>query len=78
MNNMNTFIILLSYIAMILSIVGNLYVNRKMVIGMWLWIFGSILWMIFATYSQTWSQLIMFSIYTILNIEGIIKWNKKD
>lgn len=71
--------IILSYIAMACSIVGNIFVNRKNVIGMWIWTFGSILWIIFALYEKTYSQLIMFSVYTYLNIEGIIKWsnNKK-
>jgi len=73
---MNILITIISYIAMLCSIIGNIFVNRKMVIGMYIWSIGSLLWMVFAIYNRTWSQLIMFTIYTVLNIEGIIKWRK--
>ena len=68
---------ILSYIAMFLSVTGNLFVNRKKVIGMYLWLGGSLLWVIFAAYHHTWSQLIMFGVYTVLNVEGIIRWRRQ-
>ena len=67
---------LLSYVAMSLSIIGNLFVNRKRVTGMWLWLIGSLLWVVFAWHSRTWSQVGMFGVYTILNVEGVLKWRK--
>jgi membrane protein implicated in regulation of membrane protease activity len=67
---------IISYIAMACSLLGNFYVNRKKVLGMWIWAFGSSLWIIYAISTQTWSQLIMFTVYTVFNIEGIIKWTK--
>lgn len=60
------------------SIIGNIFVNRKNVLGMWIWALGSILWIIFAIHTKTYSQLIMFSMYTYLNIEGIVKWSKTN
>ena len=69
--------LILSYIAMALSITGNLYVNRKHIAGMWLWLLGSALWIVYAAHSHTWSQVGMFSVYTVLNIDGILRWRRK-
>lgn len=68
---------IMSYIAMSLSISGNYFVNRKNVLGMWLWFFGSLIWLCLSIYSFNIAQLIMFLIYTYFNIDGIIKWKNK-
>jgi nicotinamide riboside transporter PnuC len=62
---------------MICSISGNIFVNRKSIIGFYFWTVGSLLWLIVAFHEKEWQQIIMFSVYTILNIEGIFKWKKK-
>lgn len=64
----------LSWIAMGLSITGNIYVNRKNVLGMYIWTIGSTLWMIYAISTHQWAQLAMFSVYTYLNVDGVIRW----
>jgi len=68
----------LSYIAMFFSILGNVFVNRKNVLGMYLWTIGSALWIIFAIYHHTWSQVVMFAVYLLLNVDGIWRWRKGD
>lgn len=69
---------ILRYIAMFLSICGNYFVNRKNVLGMWIWSIGSLLWFVLAIISHDYSQVIMFSIYTYFNIDGILKWSKQN
>ena len=65
-------------IAMILSISGNIFVNRKDILGLYIWLVGSFLWVCISFYSKEWQQFIMFLVYFLLNIEGIIRWRKGD
>ena len=67
---------ILSYIAMILSVIGSYYVNRKKVTGMWLWLFSNTIWFSLAIYRKDYAQLIMFLIYFYFSIEGVMKWRK--
>lgn len=62
--------------AMLCSIVGNIYVNLKKTKGMYLWFFGSLLWLGFAMYYHIWTQVLMYVVYTVCNIHGIWHWRK--
>lgn len=72
---------ILTYIALALSVIGNILVNNQKKSGYVAWIISNLLWIIFAIYSNIPAQLIMFIIYTILSIHGFSKWKaieKKD
>ena len=68
---------ILAWIAMILSVSGNIFVNFKNQTGMFLWLFGSGIWLYLAVLNNNNQQICLFGIYTLLNIHGIFKWQKK-
>lgn len=68
----------LSIVAMILSLLGNLFITIKNIIGFPIWIISNILWIIVNLQNNTnYSQIIMFIAYAITNIYGWYIWNKK-
>lgn len=72
-------ITIISIIATILSLSGNLLVNYKKKIGFIIWIASNILWIFINLISElNVSQCIMFFFYAVLNVSGYIKWNKED
>jgi nicotinamide riboside transporter PnuC len=68
---------MIEWIATMMSIAGNIFVNRKNITGLYIWLVGSLIWVIIAIQNFNWAQVALFGVYTILNIEGIIKWRKK-
>lgn len=70
-------ITILTWVAAISSIGGNLGVIYKKLWGMQLWTIGSVLWIIYALQTKNHAQLAMFLIYTGLNIKGWIEWSKE-
>lgn len=66
----------ISYMLMFLSISGNIFVNFKSVIGMWIWTLGSVGWVIYTYIKKEYALTIQNMVYTILNIVGIIMWSK--
>lgn len=67
---------IISYILMIFSVSGNIFVNFKSVIGMWLWLAGSCGWVVYTFKKKEYALTIQNIVYTILNIMGIIMWSK--
>lgn len=67
---------LLSYAAMALSLAGNYFVNKKQVLGMWIWLVGSTTWCGLAMWNHDNPQVIMFFIYSIFNLDGIRRWSR--
>ena len=68
----------LSIFAMILSLLGNLFITIKNIIGFPIWIISNILWIIVNLQNNpNYSQIIMFIVYAITIIYGWYIWNKK-
>lgn len=65
-----------SWILMILSVCGNIFVNFKSVIGMWLWLAGSCGWVAYTFKKKEYALTVQNLIYTGLNIMGIIMWSR--
>jgi len=68
---------LLSWIATIGSIIGNIGVVKKKLWGMQIWTFGTAIWIIYALITHNKAQLIMFCFYEVLNLYGWYKWKYK-
>lgn len=70
---------ILSVIALILSLGGNLLVNFKRKTGFIIWSISNIFWIIvnFIGVPNV-SQIIMYVIYFGLNIHGFINWKNKE
>ena len=68
----------LSIIAMITGLGGNLLMAKKNILVYPVWILSNILWIVvgFLTYVNV-SQMLMYSVYTIMQIYGWREWKKK-
>lgn len=70
---------ILSVIATVFSLSGNLLVNYKKRSGFIIWTIANILWIYVNIISElNISQCIMFLCYGALNVMGFIKWRKED
>lgn len=67
---------IISWILMLLSVIGNVFVNFKSVWGMWIWLIGSLGWVIYAKVKKETALMVLYIVYSILNISGIIIWSK--
>lgn len=72
-------IVVLSIIALILSLTGNILVNLKHKTGFVIWSVSNIFW-ILVNFIGTLNipQILMFTAYIGLNIHGFIMWSKKE
>ena len=70
---------LASVFAMIGSITGNLLINHKKKRGCVIWTIANILWVyVNIAGEMNIPQIVMFSVYSLLNIQGYKQWNKDD
>jgi hypothetical protein len=69
-------LIILSWIASIGSIIANIFVANKKIIGAKIWTFATFILFCLALYKREWSQVFLFGVYDIINIYTWIKWNK--
>ena len=67
----------LSWVFVFLSILGNIFVVKKMVIGQVLWAISNIGWIIFDIYIGAYPQACLFFVYLCFCIWAMISWSKK-
>lgn len=71
-------IFVISTLALILSLVGNIYVNYQKRIGFVIWTLSNVVWIIVNFMSVlNIPQVVMYLVYMCLNIHGFIMWSKK-
>ena len=58
------------------SLAGNYFVNQKDVLGMYIWLAASLLWVVLNIKKKNWPETIMFTVYSMYNIQGIYLWTK--
>ncbi len=69
----------LSWFATALSLGGQFLINKKKKAAFPVWIVGNILWIvvnILTTFNT--ANVVMYVIYTIMNIHGLIEWSRKE
>lgn len=59
-----------------MSLLGNIFVIRKNVIGQWLWTFANIGWVTYDLWIGANSQAFLFLTYFFLSVWGIYAWTK--
>jgi hypothetical protein len=69
---------LLTWGLVAMSLTGNIFVNKKNVIGQWLWAVANVGWISYDFYIGAYSQAFLFSAYLVICIWGIISWTKQD
>lgn len=66
----------LSWILVVLSLTGNIFVIKKNVVGQWMWAISNAGWILFDLSIGAYSQAFLFLIYLGMCIWGIIAWSK--
>lgn len=75
----STIIFILSLIAMAGSITGNIFINYKRKVGFLIWTVANVIWILVNCMGElNYPQICMFSVYSILNIQGYSKWSKNN
>ena len=69
---------ILTAILTIISIVGVILNIKKLRICFVLWIFSNFSWMIVDFYRGIYAQSVLFFVYFLLAIYGLIEWKKDD
>lgn len=69
----------LSVIALVLSLTGNILINYKKRIGYIVWILSNVAWIAVNVTGQfNVPMVIMYVVYMILNIQGFLLWSKDN
>lgn len=69
----------LSVIALVLSLTGNILINYKKRIGYIVWISSNIAWIAVNVTGQfNIPMVIMYVVYVALNIQGFILWGRNN
>ena len=69
----------LSVIALVLSLTGNILINYKKRIGYIVWISSNVAWIAVNITGQfNIPMVIMYVVYMILNIQGFILWGRNN
>lgn len=65
-----------SWILVILSLAGNIFVIKKNVVGQWLWAISNLGWIAFDISLGAYSQACLFTVYFGMCVWGIIVWTR--
>lgn len=70
---------IVSVLALVTSLSGNILVNYKRRIGFIIWSISNVFW-IWVNFISTLnvSQVIMYLVYLLLNMQGFIVWGRKQ
>lgn len=68
---------LLSWCCMCLSLVGNIFVVRKQVLGQWIWAVSNCGWIAYNLHIHAPAATCLFTVYFGLCVWGIIAWSKE-
>lgn len=66
----------LSWVLVVLSLTGNIFVIKKNVLGQWLWACSNLGWIAFDLYLGAYSQAFLFAVYFGMCVWGIIAWSR--
>lgn len=67
----------LSWILVALSLIGNVFVIKKNVVGQWIWATANLGWIAFDLTIGAYSQAFLFAVYFAMCVWGIISWSKQ-
>lgn len=67
---------IIPYIITALAIIGTVGNSFKKVWGFYIWLFTNAFWCVFNVTHQSYAQAILYAVYFILALVGIVKWKK--
>ena len=59
-------------------VIGAIFNAKKNIIGFYIWLPANILWVIVSLRIAQYAQAVLFSVYVIIAIMGIINWRKTN
>lgn len=68
----------ISWILVAISLVGNVFVIKKNVIGQWMWAASNIGLICYNLHVGATAQVFLFSAYLLMCLWGILAWSKKS
>lgn len=68
----------ISWIFVALSLIGNIFVIKKNVLGQYIWAAANLCWIAFDLYLGAYSQAFLFAVYFGMCIWGILEWSKES
>ena len=72
-------ILVLSIIALVFSIIGNLLVNYKKKMGFIIWTVSNVFWIaVNVLGNPNYPQVVMYLVYAGLNLQGYKNWSDKQ
>ncbi|HET9844066.1 MAG TPA: hypothetical protein VFP93_05365 [Gammaproteobacteria bacterium] len=67
-----------SWVLVVSSLIGNIFIIKKHVFGQWLWAVSDLGWIFYNIHLGATAQAFLFFIYTTLCIWGIITWSRES
>ena len=67
----------LSWLFTGLSILGAVLNAFGKIAGFYVWVIANLCWISFDIYQHLYSQILMFVVYTVTSIIGIVVWRRK-
>jgi len=67
----------ISWFFVALSLLGNVFVVKKNVVGQWIWALSNIGWITINVYQEFYPQAFLFAVYFALCVWGIITWTRE-
>ena len=67
-----------SWILVVTSLFGNIFVIHKNVLGHWLWAFSNVGWISYYLTLNAHPPAFLFTVYLGLSIWGIYSWTKEE
>lgn len=68
---------LFSWVMVAMSLIGNVFVIKKNVVGQWIWACSNIGWVAYDISIEAYSQAFLFFVYLGLCIWGIYTWSRE-
>ncbi len=67
----------IGWLAVALSLAGNVLIVRKQAAGFAVWTLGNCIWIWLALARRDWAQVALFTVYSALNIWGLVGWGRR-
>ncbi len=67
----------LSWFMVALSLLGNIFVIKKNVLGQWIWAIANVGWVVYDISICAYSQAFLFAVYLCLCVWGIVSWSRE-
>ena len=75
---MNVFCQILSALALVLSLSGNVLINRRVKSGFIVWMASNVAWRAVNVLEKpNWYMIAMFVVYILFNLHGWLNWGER-